>query len=289
MGETSHNDSALERGRQLLRGSSDHAEDTPSDSVIRRLKKVNIKALGGFAVTAPDGANLLSGQRATRPGELLKTMLAMGGRGVRATAIARALWPRVDSQYGYASFTVTLHRLRRRLRRNGAVTLESGRVGLNPDLVAADTWALEDFMRDLDRQDLREHQLVDFDSTATLLERLTELYSGAFLVGESELRCVVAFREHLRGNLTRCLRKLMTRMESLGRWDLVTDCYERFIDVDPLCEGLYRELMTSLARQGRLGELVATFERCCSSMLTVRQEGPSEATRILYGQLLRTG
>src|SRR5207302_153840 len=117
-----------------------------------------------------------SGKGPGRPMELLKVLVANGGHNVRADQLADSLWPHVDADYAHKSFTATLHRLRRLLDDDEAVTLRDGRLSLNPGLVWVDTWALEQAVAD------------------SRLEEALALYRGPFLPDEAEQPSYIACR-----------------------------------------------------------------------------------------------
>jgi LuxR family transcriptional regulator, maltose regulon positive regulatory protein len=102
---------------------------------------VRVRVLGPFEVTVDDEPlnGALKTQR--KPLELLKYTIAMGGRDVAGAAAMQALWPDAEGDAAKRSFDVTLHRLRRALRRDDAVVLEGGKLALNPGVVWADALA----------------------------------------------------------------------------------------------------------------------------------------------------
>ena len=74
-----------------------------------------IYSLGTFRLAIDDKVQSSSGKAPVRPLELLKVLIALGGRDVRAEHLAETLWPHVDGDYAHRSFTTTLHRLRKLL------------------------------------------------------------------------------------------------------------------------------------------------------------------------------
>lgn len=236
-------------------------------------------ALGKFRLFKDDQPQPLAGKAQSRPLELLKVLVALGGKDVRAEQLAETLWPHVDGDYAYASFTSTLHRLRRLLGLDDAVVLQDGRVTLNPCYFWVDTWAFDRLLSEIDaalsRSTTGEH-------LAQLAQQLLQLYRGAFLEDESNRACFIAFREHLRSRLVRYMSKLARRWEDMEQWDRIIDQYERAIEVDGLCEGLYRQLMLLYQKCGRTPEAVDVYDRCRKTFSALLSANPSPETTAVY-------
>ena len=115
-----------------------------------------------------------------RPLDVLKVLLARGGKAVKAEQVAESLWPHVDPDYGYKSFTINLHRLRKLFGDEEAVSLQDGEVALNTNRIWFDVWALEQTFGDIDAAFGKPLPAIDADHIDTLTERLFELYGGPF-------------------------------------------------------------------------------------------------------------
>ena len=237
-------------------------------------------ALGKFRLLKDDQPQTLAGKTQSRPLELLKVVVALGGKDVRAEQLAETLWPHVDGDYAYASFTSTLHRLRRLLSVDEAVLLQDGRVSLNPDYFWVDTWAFE---RALSRVDTEPGERL-----TQLAQHLLELYRGPFLEDESGRACYIAFREHLRSRFLRYTGKLARQWEDMEQWDQIIDYYEHAIDVDSLCEGLYRQLMVLYQKRGRIPEAMDVYDRCRKTFSALLSANPSAETTAIYESIKRS-
>ncbi len=239
-------------------------------------------ALGKFHLLKDDQLQTFAGKAQNRPLELLKVLVALGGKEVRAEQLAETLWPHVDGDYAHASFTSTLHRLRRLLGVDAAVVLQDGRVTLSPSYFWADTWAFEQALGQVDAS-LAESPTLTEDSRLTkLAEQLLELYQGPFLEDESERACYIAFREHARSKFLRYMSKLIHRWEDAEQWDKVVSYYERGIEVDNLCEGLYRQLMLFYQKRGRSAEALEVYDRCHKTFSALLKANPSPETTAIY-------
>ena len=221
--------------------------------------------------------------------ELLKVLVALGGKNVRADQLADALWPNVEADYAYKSFTATLHRLRRMLEDDEALTLRDGRLTLNPALVWVDTWALEQLFDELDATLRNTDACADEAQRRAVVEKALELYRGPFLADESEQPSFIACREQSRGRLFRFLARIARGWEEAGAPEAAADCYLRFIETDELCEPLYRQLMQCYKRSGASIEAVAAYERLRTILSARLKTMPSAETQALYASLKSAG
>jgi DNA-binding SARP family transcriptional activator len=186
---------------------------------------------------------------------------------VRADHLADTLWPHVDADYAHKSFTATLHRLRRLLDDDEALTLRDGRLSLNPGLVWVDTWALEQALTD------------------SQLDEALALYRGPFLPDEAEQPSYIACREQLRGRLLRALMRATREHEAAGRADVAAELYVRLIDADPLFEAAYRNLMLLMQRRRDPAEARAVYERLRTVLPTRLKMMPSPETQAVFAAL----
>jgi DNA-binding SARP family transcriptional activator len=248
-----------------------------------------IRTFGGFGMLRGAAPVEFGGKGPGRPLELLKVLIAMGGRNVRADQLADALWPHAEADFAHQSFTAALHRLRRLFEDDEALALRDGRLSLNPARVWLDGWALEQALTELDEA-LR---LPGAERAGSVLEALAaealSLYCGAFLPDESEQPSYLAYREQVRARLLRSLARLARHHEEQGRRDAAVECYQRLIEADDLFEAPYRYLMQCLQRGGDAGEARNAYERLRTVLSTKRKMLPSAETQALYASLGQPG
>ena len=244
-----------------------------------------ITTLGGFSLAHKEEPIEFSAKGAGRPVELLKVLIAMGGQNVRADMLADSLWPHIDADYAYKSFTQTLHRLRQKFEDNDALVLSDGRLSLNRELFRADTWALEQLITELDALLRAPPTQGDDAALRALLETLLLTYRGPFLPDETEQPIYIACREQIRARLLRVITRLARRWEDSGDADAAADCYLRLIEADPLCEALYRNLMLCYQRGDRPAEAAATYERLRTVLAARLKTVPSPETESTYAAL----
>jgi ATP/maltotriose-dependent transcriptional regulator MalT/DNA-binding SARP family transcriptional activator len=248
-----------------------------------------IMTFGEFRCQRGDSPLELSAKGPGRPMELLKVLVALGSHNVRADHLADALWPHVEADYAYKSFTATLHRLRRTVEDEEVLVLRDGRLTLNGTLVWVDVLALEQLFDAFDAALRGSDACTDETQRRQSFEEALELYRGPFLPDESEQPSYIARREQVRARLLRFLARIARGWEEAGAPEVAADCYLRFIEVDELCEPLYRHLMLCLQRNGAIGEAAAAYERLRTVFSARLKSMPSPETQALYAGLRPAG
>jgi ATP/maltotriose-dependent transcriptional regulator MalT/DNA-binding SARP family transcriptional activator len=246
---------------------------------------LRILSFGGFQCLRDGTPIELSAKGPGRPMELLKVLVALGMHNVRADQLADALWPNVEADYAYKSFTATLHRLRRMLGEEDAVVLRDGRLSLDKSLVWIDAWALEQLFDDFDAAMRGGDACADEELRRESVERALELYRGPFLPDEIEQPSYIAHREQIRSRLLRFLARIASGWEEAGAPKVAIDCYLRFIEADELCEALYRQMMRGCQRGGAAAESVAAYERLRTLLAARMKSMPSPETQALYARI----
>ena len=90
------------------------------------------------------------------------------------------------------------------------------------------------------------------------------------------------YRERLRSRFRRLVAREGARMEGEGRWSDAATCYERGVEVDPLAESLYRQLMVCHLRRGALAEALHVYARCRIQLQRALGVVPSAATEAVF-------
>jgi DNA-binding SARP family transcriptional activator len=250
-----------------------------------------VRVLGQFELALPNSADAPNGVRSqSRALELLKALIALGGRQVPLDRVADALWPRIDSDYAQRSLTTTLHRLRKLLGDDGAVLLNGGKLSLHAHRFWIDTWALEQAMEECHRllRDAAAAAASDGSAIDTLQSAIAEalaLYRGQLLVGDHDYAWAAAPRQQLHARMLRLIAEAAQRLEAALGPDAAARLYGRGIDIDPLTESLYRQLIAMHLRHGQRSEAADAYERCRETLLHCLQSEPSPQTQQLYRSL----
>jgi len=256
---------------------STHApHDTPLVSVV---------TLGKFSL-------LLNGKPAEfgritprRPLELLKTIIALGGREISITSLLSALWPDVDGDTAQRSFDISLHRLREIVGDDRILMLKAGKLSLDSRYCRVDVWSFESLLE-------QSHRLLGGDATGKQIfsvERLTEnlinLYHDHFLAQEDLTSWSVSMHERLRSKFIHHLLEVGCYMEKHRCWEQAMRCYRKGIDVDELVEVFYQRLMVCCLATGCRSEGLSVYRRCCQVLSVTLGLQPAPALASLYCSL----
>lgn len=245
------------------------------------VQPIRIYTLGRFAVMK-DGAPIsFTGRPQQKPMTLLKAVLAFGGADVDLHGVIAALWPAAEGDAARNAFDVALHRLRKLLRHNDAVVLKAGVLSLNPSVCWVDVWEFERLLARLKKPalDARANP-----ASASLTERMLELYQGPFLNGASEA-WMLSRRERLRVKFQRHACTAGEWLERASRFDEAGEIYQRALELDPLAEEFYRGLMICRKQSGRIAEALSIYRRCRDILSITLGVQPCAETQGVYRSL----
>ena len=241
---------------------------------------VRVYTLGQFKIIC-DGIPLEFSRKARKkPLDLLKALLALGGRGVREEAITDILWPDSEGDAAHHSFEVNLKRLRDLLGYPEALQLRDGRLTLDNRLCWVDFYAFDLFINDIKDKKIS-------GKTLHTAQKAMDIYAGHFLAYEIDFPCVLSLREQLRAKFLATVRRLGTQLENSGKWQDAVECYERGLEADDLAEELYRRLMSCHIHLGRKNEALLLYRRCKKILSTVLGIAPSGKTEKLYQSIIK--
>ena len=249
----------------------------PRDADDRWPWPIRVYALGRFALFIDDEPLAFSGKAQRKPLGLLKLALVAGSRGIDSERAGAELWPDLDGDASRNAFDVALHRLRKLLRHEAALTLAHGRLALDAKRVWVDAWAFESACA--------EAEGVAFDGAVErLAPRLLRHYAGPFLP-DDDAHSALTMRERLRSKLLRTVSILGQRLEQRREYDEAILLYRRAIEVDPLAEEFHRRLMLCYRAQDRIAEALGAYRRCRDVISITLGVEPSAATQAVYRSL----
>jgi ATP/maltotriose-dependent transcriptional regulator MalT/DNA-binding SARP family transcriptional activator len=234
---------------------------------------IKLYLLGRFSVVIDDTPLKPLGKAQAKPLELLKALVAYGGRGVSASTLAAQLWPEIEGDAAQNALDTTLHRLRKLLLQDDAVIVHHAKLSLNRSKVWVDVWAFERLSNRLEHE---EH--VQAEDAA----RFFRLYLGNFLQHDSEAPWLLPLRERLRSKFVRQVLKLGAAWEGLGDWSRAADAYQHGLEVDNLSEELYRRLMLCELKRNETAAALEAYRRCRQMLSVVLGLKPSAETEAAY-------
>ncbi|HWP59666.1 MAG TPA: BTAD domain-containing putative transcriptional regulator [Candidatus Acidoferrales bacterium] len=242
---------------------------------------IKIFTLGRFSVVKDGQPVQFSRKIQRKPFELLKAIIALGGRNVSESQLIEALWPDAEADVAHQSLATTLHRLRRLLGQDEAIQRQESKLSINARFCWVDLWAVE---RLLTRAEATASQMQKrsevWSEVARLVEKAAAFYHGPFLHGE-EFAWATNTSDRLRRRLLRHLRDLGEYFERDWKREKAAEWYEKALAIDPCAEEVYRRLITVYRHQGRRAEALAVYERCRKNLHTLMGISPAPETESL--------
>jgi len=242
---------------------------------------VKIYTLGRFAI-AKDGAPLKTGAKSShKPVELLKTLIAHGGRAVHQDKFIAALWPDTEGDDAHHAFETTLYRLRKLLGAE-ALIVKDGQLTLDHRHCWVDCWAFERLASSVTESIAAD----DFPAVARDTHKLLNIYQGTFLNRDQDIPAAHIHGERLRSRLLRALESLGQYWAARRDHPRILECYLRALEVDPRAEVFYQHLMRHYHAQGRYPEAIAVYQRCRLALHSLTGVTPSADTNVLHASAL---
>ena len=248
---------------------------------------VRIYTLGRFTVLVGNAPARMGRKAQHKPLDLLKALIAQGGREVAEDTLTAVLWPDAEGDAARQAFDTTLHRLRRLLGNEQAILLQERKLSLNNRICWVDSWALERLLSETETILANPGADPDGAALAQQVDRIQALYHGPFLGKEFSAAWSISLRERLRSRYLRHVIGVGVRWQQLNRWDRAIECYRKGLEVDDLAEQLYQNLIRCHQKLGQRSEALTVYRRCRFILSAVLGISPSAATESLY-QHLRT-
>jgi LuxR family maltose regulon positive regulatory protein len=226
--------------------------------------QVKIFTLGGFRLLLDDKPVSFTGKVQKKPLELLKALIALGGRDIREDHLTDVLWPDADGDSAGMAYRITLHRLRQLVGNAQAITVLEGRVSLNPRICWVDAWAFERMLENSD-SGVQNSESNDDEKCSEIMPRLGKalnLYRGHFLSADDDKPWSVSARERLQRKFLRAVDSLGSCRIEAGQPKKAMECYEKGLEIDDLTEEFYQGLMACNLKLGRKAEAIKVYRRC---------------------------
>jgi len=233
---------------------------------------IRIYTLGRFGLLVNGRAVNQNDKSIKKPRELLRVLIAFGGREVNDSRIEDALWPDADGDAAHRSLVTNLQRLRKLLGIDNAIQYSDGRLTLDAHYCWVDAWAFE---RSLTATDSEQ------------LEQILSLYKGNFLQGEGEPWWLLSTRERLRSKYLQNLEKLGQYLADHDQWQGLIDLYNRGLQIDDVHERLYQGLMHAHQQLGQASDAIRVYQQCQKKLKIELGVDPSRQTTTLFESLSR--
>lgn len=241
---------------------------------------IKIYTLGRFNLLIDDEP-ISAGRKAPKKMlELLKAIVAFGGKDVSNEKLTQLLWPNLEGDAGYNTFTTTLHRLRKYLGHD-AILYSDGRVKLDPKVCWVDIWNIERQLNGilaLEKKDLDEQGL-------QILNKVLKHYQGPFLYSEEETSFSLSMRERLHQKLISAINKVGQQLEQDLQHAEALLLYQRVLDIDDVHEGFYKGIMRCCIILGKPSDGMSAYQRCRTTLHKKLGVSPSSETEQIRNQL----
>ena len=222
---------------------------------------IRIFTFGRFSILLNNQSAEFNNSGQKKSLELLKTLIAFGGREVGEIRLCEALWPDSDGDVAHTTFSVTLHRLRKLMGSN-TLLLNDSRLTLNPEVCWVDTWEYERTLGKI--KNLLNTRPIDTQTITKLMHTVIDLYHGPYLGNEDEQPWFLSYRERLHSKFIRCLLDVCAYLERNNRYHESAQLCEHGLDIDDLSENIYIKLIACYQRLGRRAQAMNVYHRCCS-------------------------
>jgi len=244
---------------------------------------LQIFTLGRFSVARGVEPIRFARKAQHRPLQLLKALIAHGGREVGSDRLGMALWPESEGDTAYNAFEITLHRLRKLIGVEKALVLSNGLLTLDNQHCWVDVWAFEQAAGQAET--LLRSLRPDPDELASISSKVVTLYHGHFLGRETPEPWSISLRERLRSKFLRHLLDVARHWETIGQHEAAIQCYLKGLETDDLAEIFYQRLMVCYQQLGRKSEALAVYRRCRTTLSLILSITPSPATETIRRRL----
>ena len=228
-----------------------------------------LRTLGPFTMLRDGEPIVFKGKAQKKPLELLKALIAHGGRNVDAAMLTALVWPEAEGDDAKASFDSNLYRLRKLLAVDGALALAEGKLSLNAGVVWVDTWAFE-------------HAL---DAEPPRVQAALALYAGPFLAVDAAAPWALPLRDRLAARLARAVLAAGQQHEDRRDYAAARALYQRALELDNLAEAIYRRLMICQREEGDAAGALTTYRRCRELLSIVLGRKPAPETEAIRATL----
>lgn len=217
--------------------------------------------------------------------KLLLIQRVAGGRAVSPDVLMEWLWPESDLESGRKKLLPLLSNARRTLEpdiepRDSNFILRSS-TGYYFDLSGDVTWDVRDF-----RQLVREagaHQRAEKVKAAIAAhEAARDLYKDDFLAEDRYDSWAIPPRQALQSEYRDSLSSLSKTHAALGRYSDAIQAGEAALEVDPLLESVYRQLMRYHYCAGDKGQALKVYRNCEKLFGELFGEGTTPQTKHLF-------
>lgn len=224
----------------------------------RSTKKIKIEALGGFTIERDDSLVDIECLGDSKPIEMLKLLIAYGGRNMAIDFVTSKLWEDAEGDRAKNCFDNTLFRLRKILGDKDAVTLDSGMLSINAKVCWVDLFAFENLIKN--SVNVLNAQPINPELVLALARDLSLIYRGPCFWLAKEFSWGHFIQEKTKTKFLRFSLELGRAFESLGMNDDAVSVYAKALEHYPLSEEICLQMIKTRINQGLLVEALVLFK-----------------------------
>ncbi|SLM31354.1 putative MalT [Desulfamplus magnetovallimortis] len=253
------------------------------------LPKITINTLGQFSIminSQPVNDDTWEGNK---PKLLLKSIICHSSHHVPKEKLIEDIWPDATSKAGEKNFKINLHRIRKVLEPDvdkaagySYITLESGRVSLDPMLVTTDIEIFDQLLDQGYSHLARGDELL----AISFFEQAVQLYKGDFLAEEPYESWIYSKRDHLTGRFLDLLMTMARIHEERDEPLKAIKYLKKAIENNPGYEEAYQNLMIVYADSGMLKPAKELYEQCRQTLYEELGVEPDAETKNIYNKIL---
>ena len=162
--------------------------------------------------------------------------------------------------------------------------MHGGRVTLDPSRCWVDAWAFERLLGEAEpcwRSDELEQQA----HAAHLTEKAMAMNFAPFLQADSDQEWTIMLRERLQSKFVRNVSRLGNFLAEGNETAKALETFQKGLDMAPLAEEFYHQVMLCHVGLGRVAEAKNTFRQCRKVLLSELGLDPSEKIKDVYRSL----
>lgn len=211
----------------------------------------------------------------SRPLELLRAIIALGGSSISESSLYDLLWPHAEADAAARSLTTTLHRLRKLLGKD-VVTVTDHRVSINRNICWVDSDALLEILNKtidgINKHNASVHEVI-FNCRTVF-----DLYPESGLSLDDNPGWLIKYHEHLRSRLFTYIDTVTSFLKSHDDVETVLRLYHFALTLDPLIERYYQGAIATLIERSRYSEAIQLYNQCVAALKQGLGISPSPKT-----------
>lgn len=238
---------------------------------------IQVRVLGTPLLIISGNANSNFGNAQHKPLELLRWVIVRGCKNVAVTDLIRDLWPNIETSYALKSLNTNLHRLRKLLGIDNAISLAAGKISIDNTIVWSDVGSLLAIKQQLD-------EYANDRNDAHHLIALADGLLNAFTKPDAHSQ----WHEHCKAweeEFIQLARHLATALNQHINLEAAQDFLVRVLKLLPTAQICHIQLLEMLIEANDLIGAKNWASHCTRSLKYAEQQSPVPQLQILLEKL----